>query len=391
MTVLFADLKGSMELLADRDPEEARKVLDPVLERMMEAVHHYEGTVSVIGKDVPFALLHAIADTPEDTFRLVLSHLQAAEFLYETSLFPDLEYTFKHAFTHEVAYGSVLHDRRRTLHARIAHTIEALHPDRLTENVEQLAHHAFRGELWERGVAYLRQAGAKAFARSANRDSAICFEQALEALAHLPETRETVEQGIDLRFDLRNVHYMLGELGRCAELLGQAERLTRVLDEPRRLGWVYLHMSQNFFGMDDTKPQRVSAEQARAIGQTIGDVPLQIAASYLLGTACVDGGDYRQAEELLGEVVQSLDGDLAHERCGLYGFPAVLPPDASPGRARRLLAWSRARAGSDPPCRGAGSRRQRGPCILVAWVPARAQGGFWRGGPAARARTRGVA
>jgi hypothetical protein len=46
VTVLFADLKGSMELLAERDPEEARKLLDPVLERMMEAVHRYEGTVN---------------------------------------------------------------------------------------------------------------------------------------------------------------------------------------------------------------------------------------------------------------------------------------------------------------------------------------------------------
>ena len=104
---------------------------------------------------------------PEDALRRGLSHLQAAEFLYETSLFPDLEYTFKHALTHEVAYGSLLQDRRRALHARIVEAIEALYPERLTEHVERLAHHAFRGELWEKAVAYLRQAGAKAAARSA--------------------------------------------------------------------------------------------------------------------------------------------------------------------------------------------------------------------------------
>ena len=140
---------------------------------------------------MPFALLQAIADVPEDALRRGLATLQAAEFLYEAGLFPDLEYTFKHALTHEVAYGSLLQDRRRALHGRIVEAIERLYPDRLAEHVERLAHHAFRGEVWEKAVTYLRQAGAKAFARSANREAVAYFEQALTALTHLPETRET--------------------------------------------------------------------------------------------------------------------------------------------------------------------------------------------------------
>ena len=88
-----------------------------------------------------------------------LARLQAAEFLYETRLFPDPEYTFKHALTHDVTYGSLLQERRRTLHARIVGAIERFYPDRLSEHVERLAHHAVRGELWEKAVAYLRQAG----------------------------------------------------------------------------------------------------------------------------------------------------------------------------------------------------------------------------------------
>src|SRR5262249_59975440 len=76
-------------------------------------------TASVIGKDVPFALLQATAAATEDELRGAISRLQAAEFLYETRLFPDLEYTFKHALTHEVAYGSLLQDRRRRLHGEI--------------------------------------------------------------------------------------------------------------------------------------------------------------------------------------------------------------------------------------------------------------------------------
>jgi hypothetical protein len=81
-------------------------------------------------------------------------HLQAAEFVYETALFPDLEYSFKHALTHEVTYGGLLRERRRELHARIVEAIETLHRARLAEHAERLAQHALRGELREKAVGY---------------------------------------------------------------------------------------------------------------------------------------------------------------------------------------------------------------------------------------------
>ena len=138
--------------------------LSPEDKRLLQAA-------AVIGKDVPFAVLLAIAELPEEDLRRGLAHLQAAEFLYETSLFPDLEYTFKHALTHEVTYGGLLQERRRDLHARIVDAIETLHRDRLGEHIERLAHHALRGELREKAVHYLRQAGGKASARSALQDA----------------------------------------------------------------------------------------------------------------------------------------------------------------------------------------------------------------------------
>jgi predicted ATPase len=83
---------------------------------------------AVIAKDVPFTLLQAIADRPEEVLLRSLTHLQTAEFLYETRLFPEREFTFKHALTHEVAYGSLLHERRRVLHARSIEALEQLRP-----------------------------------------------------------------------------------------------------------------------------------------------------------------------------------------------------------------------------------------------------------------------
>jgi tetratricopeptide (TPR) repeat protein len=113
-------------------------------------------TAAVIGKDVPFALLQVISEIPEETLRQGLGRLQAAEFLYETALFPELEYTFKHALTQEVAYGGLLQERRRALHAGIVRAFETLYPGRSGERTSWLTLHAFRGEVWDRAVAYLR-------------------------------------------------------------------------------------------------------------------------------------------------------------------------------------------------------------------------------------------
>src|SRR5204862_3460780 len=115
-------------------------------------------TAAVIGTEVPWPLLQAIADTPKEALYRRLAQLQAAEFLYETSLFPERAYTFKHALTHEVAYGSLLQERRRGLHARLVETLEALSPDRLAEQVDRLAHHAVRGAVWDKALLYCRQA-----------------------------------------------------------------------------------------------------------------------------------------------------------------------------------------------------------------------------------------
>src|SRR5262249_52308481 len=141
-------------------------VLAARIDRLAPADKRLLQAAAVIGKDVPYPLLQTLAESAEDALRQGLGRLSAAEFLYETALFPDLEYTFKHALTHEVAYGGLLQERRRALHARIVTAIEALYPDRLGEQAERLAHHAVRGELWDEAVAYSQQAGEKAASRS---------------------------------------------------------------------------------------------------------------------------------------------------------------------------------------------------------------------------------
>ena len=131
-------------------PATVQAVLAARIDRLPLEEKQLLQSAAVIGKDVPFSLLQAITELSDEELRRGLTHLQAAEFLYETSLFPDLEYTFKHALTHEVAYGSLLHERQRALHARIVEAIETLYSDRLIEQVERLAHHAARGRYGTR-------------------------------------------------------------------------------------------------------------------------------------------------------------------------------------------------------------------------------------------------
>ena len=185
-------------------PATVQAVLAARIDRLSPEDKRLLQTAAVIGTEVPLPLLQAIADVPAEALHRGLSHVQAAEFLYETRLFPEHAYTFKHALTHEVAYSSLLQERRRVLHARIVEALERLTPDRLAEQVERLAHHALHGEVWDKALAYFRQAGEKAMARPAYREAVGSFEQALSALPHLPEQRATREQAIDLRLALRS-------------------------------------------------------------------------------------------------------------------------------------------------------------------------------------------
>jgi class 3 adenylate cyclase/tetratricopeptide (TPR) repeat protein len=183
-------------------PATVQAILAARIDRLSAEQKRLLQAASVVGKDVPLALLQAIAGLDADALAAGLGQLQAGEFLYEAALFPEVEYTFKHALTHEVAYASLLGERRRQLHAEIVGALERLYADRLGEHVELLAHHATRGELRDRAVRYVRLAGAKAVARSANREAVGLFEQALGLLEALPATEETLSASLDTRIDL---------------------------------------------------------------------------------------------------------------------------------------------------------------------------------------------
>ena len=296
-------------------PATVQAVLAARIDRLAPEEKGLLQTAAVLGTDVPFALLRAIADVPEAALHRSLAHLQAAEFLYETRLFPEPEYTFKHALTHEVAYGSLLLERRRRLHARLVEAIEVLVPDRRTEvtsgrspdQVERLAHHALRGEVWDKAVTYCQQAGARAYDRAAFREAVVAFEQALQALVHLPETGDTRVLAIDIHLALGDALTQLGEHGRRLALLGEAEALARALDDQARLGWVLSSMALVRRITGDLDGAMAASRQALDLAVTLGDRALQAQASLHLGLAYAALGDFGRAAELLRRNVETAD------------------------------------------------------------------------------------
>jgi tetratricopeptide (TPR) repeat protein len=293
---------------------------------------------SVVGKDVPFPLLQAVADLPDGELRRGLERLQAAEFLYEATLFPDLEYSFKHALTHDVTYGSLLQERRRALHGRVLAAIEQLHAARLAEHAERLAHHAMRGELWEKTLEYLGQAGAKASGRSAHGEAAACHEQAIEALGHLPETAEVRRRGIDLRIALRNALFPLGEMSQIRRRLDEAEALATAIADRERLALVLSRRAHYFWSVGESSSGLDDGQRALAIAMELDNLPLEVAASYFLGQNRHTRGDYVEAIKILGQVVAWLQGDLAFDRLGMSAPPSIF--------ARTWLTFSLAETGA---------------------------------------------
>jgi len=276
-------------------PATVQAVLAARIDRLPPEEKRLLQTAAVIGMEVPLALLQAIAELPEDVLHRGLAHLQAAEFLYETRLFPEREYTFKHALTHEVAYRSLLHERRRVLHTRIVEALETLAGDRLPDQVERLADHAVRGEVWDKALRYCRQAGTKAMERLASREAVGCYEQALAALAHLPEHRALRDQAIDLRFDLGTACMVLGLHERALHDLRAAEALAEALDDQHRLGRVSRYLAQYFVAVGQYDHAIASSQRALDLAEASGDHYMLIEANNFLSLVYFLQGDYRQA------------------------------------------------------------------------------------------------
>jgi len=213
------------------------------------------------------------------------------------------------------------------------------------ECIEQMAYHALRGEAWSKAVDYMRRAGRKSVAQAANAEAVECFRQALVALSHLPNRRETLERAIDLRLDLRAPLLQLGQLDEALTQSREAAAMAEKLGDDRRLAQAYTYIINYHYLKGEPDQVIAYGERCLTIGAAARDLALQTLARRYIGQGHHAQGAYRQAEELLKENVGTLEGsrigdDMAQAAVSYVGSSAWLAfTYAELGEFDSALTW----------------------------------------------------
>ena len=301
-------------------PASVRDLVAQRLDRLSGRSQELAAAAAVIGRRFDFSLLVSVGRVDERDAAAAVEEMVRQRVLRAVG--NQMEFT--HERIRDVAYGRLLPPRRRLLHRAVA---EALETAPLSsgphDQIEQLAHHALRGDLHERAAHYLRQAGEKAAARSALPDARVWFEQALRVLEALPQSRSVLEEAFDIRLALRPVLMQLVEFQQCLEVLREAEALAERLDDDGRRARVSAFLANMHIRLDDPDTGLVYGRRSLEIADHLGDLRLRILAMSFLGQAHFCRGEITQAAELATANLAALPSDWVHELFGRSELPAL--------------------------------------------------------------------
>ena len=281
-------------------------------------------TCAVIGKDISVSVLSRMVGMSSDELVRRLEPLESAEFLVKTRSDANADFAFKHELTREIALNSLLLSVRRSLHARAVAIIESTAGSRLDAHVDQLAHHAFSGELWEKAVPYLMRSGLRALKRAAMRDAITILERGIEAASHLPPSEAKTQAEIDFRLALTIPLEPLGRHRRIYEVLGDAHKLTDAEKDPRRAAAVACQLSVAMFRLGEHSDALAVAETAKSIAERLGDAPLLFAATHNIGIAYHAMGQFARAVELHRQCLAMEKPEIDLKRAGWAALPSVM-------------------------------------------------------------------
>jgi class 3 adenylate cyclase/tetratricopeptide (TPR) repeat protein len=270
-------------------PATAKSILAARIDRLPPEDKRLLQAAAVIGKDVPFSLLQAIAEEPEEVLCRGLGNLQAAEFIYESRLFPDLEYTFRHALTQEVAYQGLLAARRRALHTAAGRALEALYADRLDQAYDRLAYHYSKTDNAPKAVEYLSRFAEKVAGIDAHVEAVTALEEARLHAERLP-AEERDRRLIDLVVREAHSLHFLGRRQEIVALLLQHRDPLERLQEPALAGQYYFWLGFAYAWLGHR------AEAAQTLGRSLeeatrsGDEALMGRVHRALAVECVYSG-----------------------------------------------------------------------------------------------------
>ncbi len=304
-----------------RIPTTVQGVLASRIDRLPLLEKELLQTLSVIGKEFSFSLLRQVMNQSEDALHPLLSHLQEAEFIYEQPAFPEPEYTFKHALTQEVAYNSLLIERRKILHEQTGQALEALFHSRLEDHYSDLARHYSRSGNTNKAVEYLQLAGQQAAQRSANAEAISHLTTALELLMTQPDTPVRARQELTLQIALGAP--FSATKGWAASEVGavyiRARELCQQMGETPQLFPALWGLWSFYVGQAEYKTAYELAEPLLTLAQHAQDPALLLEAYHALWVTSLYRGELVPARAYVEQGIALYNPQQHHSLAFLYG------------------------------------------------------------------------
>ncbi len=321
----LAGAKGAYRLVGSaaelRLPATVQAVLAARIDRLAEREKQVLQTAAVIGREFTEPVLRRVVELPEVDLAAALQKLASAEFIYEEALYPEAQYTFKHALTREVAYNSLLNERRLTLHEHVAEAIAAIFEGRLEEHLSELAHHYTHSRNTRKAIEYSQRAGEHAVELSANAEAITHLTTALELLETLPDSPERVEQELALQMTLAvplltTKGYSAREVedayARARELCLRAGETPRLFPVLHGLWWF------NVTRLNLRSAQEL-AKQLLALAESSRDPSLIVEAHYARGATLFWLGDFAPSRDHLERGIHLYDPQIHRSHAFVYG------------------------------------------------------------------------
>jgi tetratricopeptide (TPR) repeat protein len=322
-------------------PATVQGVLASRIDRLPPAEKELLQTVSIIGREFPVALVRRVLPRPDDELQQVLAELQLAEFIYEQPAVGDVEYIFKHALTQEVAYDSVLVERRRITHERVGQAIEELNEDRIEEHLSELAYHYRRSSNNLKAIEYLKRAAEQAADRSAVSDAESQLRDALSLLAAGPPTpqRDVRELGLQTALGTLLVSRSFGALEREEPLRRAYELCERIGVDDRETLSVLFQLGQFYFMQARFSEARSLVERAVTFSNRTRGQMLEVGVQENLAECCFWTGDIRTARPYFERVLAHCEEMSPSALIRQYGFDLWIMPGPLLGIVELLLGW----------------------------------------------------
>jgi class 3 adenylate cyclase/tetratricopeptide (TPR) repeat protein len=298
-------------------PDTIQDVIMARIDRLEEAPKRTLQLASVIGREFTRRLLDRLAEIRAQTEEF-LRELKAIELIYEKSVFPELAYMFKHALTHEVAYNSLLVQRRKELHRLIALAIEELYADRLADQFEVLAYHFMKGEEWAKALEYLLKAAEKAAQAFAIREAVVLYDQALEAAGKLGAAADA-RTLMAIHQAKSNLYFVLSDFERSRAEGERLLTLARQTQDRESEGAALVRMAYASRWAHDFDRALASARQAIAVGEEADAKSALAGGLFITGLIHSSIGRLDQAKDEYDRAltVSRSGGDALHQSLSL--------------------------------------------------------------------------